>query len=84
MGAVPARELRNHTAAVLRRVAAGEEIDVLQDNRPVARIIPLRHRRRWVPGSEIVGELERLGADTTGLREELRELLPDTTEDLRW
>lgn len=84
MSAVPARELRNHTAAVLRRVAAGEEIDVLQDNRPVARIIPLRHQRRWIPASEMIGELERLGPDSTGLREELREILSGTTDDLPW
>lgn len=81
---MPARDLRNHTAAVLRRVAAGEEIDVMQDNRPVARLIPLRHQRRWVPAPELIGELERLGPDPTGLRQELREILPDTTDDLRW
>ncbi|MGH3655247.1 MAG: type II toxin-antitoxin system Phd/YefM family antitoxin [Micromonosporaceae bacterium] len=84
MAAVPARDLRNHTAAVLRRVAAGEELDVLQDNRPVARIIPLRHRRRWIPAAEVIGELRHLGPDTTGIREELRELLPETTDDLKW
>ena len=41
MAAIPARELRNHTAEVLRRVEAGEEIEVFKDNRPVAKIIPL-------------------------------------------
>ncbi|MGH3646547.1 MAG: type II toxin-antitoxin system Phd/YefM family antitoxin [Micromonosporaceae bacterium] len=84
MSAVPARELRNHTAAVLRRVAAGEEIDILQDNRPVARIIPLRRQRRWIPAGEVIAELERLGPDPTGLRDELRQVLPDTTDDLPW
>lgn len=38
---IPARDLRNHTAEVLRQVAAGEEIEVLKDNRPVARISPV-------------------------------------------
>jgi len=84
MATIPARDLRNHTAEVLRRVEAGEEIEVLKDNRPVARIIPLSRRHRWLPAAEVVNELLRLGPDTTGQAEELRETLPDTTDDLRW
>jgi prevent-host-death family protein len=84
MEAVPARDLRNRTAEVLRRVEAGEEIEVLKDNRPVARIVPLKSRREWVPVAEIAHELARLGPDTTGLAEELRTTLTDTTEDLPW
>jgi prevent-host-death family protein len=84
MNAIPARDLRNHTAEVLRRVEAGEEIEVLKDNRPVAKIIPLPRRRHWLPVSEIARELARLGPDTTGLAEELRETLTETTDDLRW
>lgn len=84
MSAIPARELRNHTADVLRRVEAGEEIEVLSGNRPVARIIPLSRRRKWLPAAEIGLELARLGPDTTGLAEELRETLTDTTDDLPW
>jgi len=57
---------------------------VLKDNRPVARIVPFRNRRAWVPAAEIAHELARLGPDTTGLAEELRATLTDTTEDLRW
>jgi prevent-host-death family protein len=78
------RDLRNHTADVLRRVEGGEEIEVLKDNRPVARIIPLSRRRRWLPASEIGQELLRLGPDTTGLARELRSTLTDTTDDLPW
>jgi prevent-host-death family protein len=84
MEAVPARDLRNRTAEVLRRVEAGEEIEVRKDNRPVARIVPLKSRREWVPVAEIAHELARLGPDTTGLAEELRTTLTDTTEDLPW
>ncbi|MBF6190255.1 type II toxin-antitoxin system prevent-host-death family antitoxin [Nocardia sp. CDC186] len=84
MTALPARELRNHTAEVLRRVEAGEEIEILKDNRPVAKIIPISRRRQWVPASEILRELARLGPDTTGLRQELRETLTETTDDLPW
>lgn len=84
MVAIPARDLRNNTAEVLRRVEAGEEIEVLRDNRPVAKIIPFSRRRRWVPAVEVGTELVRLGADTTGLAEELRDLLTETTDDLPW
>jgi prevent-host-death family protein len=84
MSAIPARDLRNHTAEVLRRVEAGEEIEVLKDNRAVAKIVPLSRRRRWLPAAEIGCELLRLGPDTTGLSEELRETLTETTDDLRW
>lgn len=84
MTALPARDLRNHTAEILRRVEAGEEIEILKDNRPVAKIVPLPRRRQWIPASEIVKELTRLGPDTTGLREGLRETLSETTDDLRW
>ena len=84
MTAIPARDLRNHTAEVLRRVEAGEEIEVLRDNRPVARIVPLPRRREWIPAIEILRELGRLGPDDTGLAEELREAASDTTDDLPW
>ena len=84
MTAIPARDLRNHTAEVLRRVEAGEEIEVLRDNRPVAKIIPLSRRRRWLPAAEIVQELALLGPDTTGLAEELGTILTETTDDLPW
>jgi prevent-host-death family protein len=84
MTALPARDLRNHTADVLRRVEAGEEIEILKDNRPVAKIIPLPRRRQWVPAAEVMRELVRLGPDTTGLREELRQTSSETTDDLPW
>lgn len=84
MAAVPARDLRNHTADVLRRVEAGEEICVYSGNRPVAKIIPLSRRREWVPASEVIDQLARLGPDDTGLAEELRSTLTETTDDLPW
>jgi prevent-host-death family protein len=84
MTAIPARDLRNHTAEVLRRVEAGEEIEVLKANRPVAKIIPLSQRRQWLPAVEIGHQLARLGPDSTGLAEELRNTLTETTDDLPW
>lgn len=84
MNAIPARDLRNHTAEVLRRVEAGEVLDVLKDNRPVAKIIPMPTRREWVPANEIVAQLVALGADPTGLEQDLAEVLSETTDDLPW
>lgn len=62
---------------------SGEEIEVLRDNRPVAKIVPLS-RRQWLPAPEIGHELARLGPETTGLAEELRAVLAETTDDLPW
>jgi prevent-host-death family protein len=84
VSAIPARDLRNHTAEVLRRVEAGEEIEVFKDNRPIAKIVPLSRRRQWLSVSEIGPELVRLGPDTSGLSEELRATLTETTDDLPW
>ncbi len=41
MTRVGIRELRQNASAVLRRVAAGEAIDVTDRGRPVARIVPV-------------------------------------------
>jgi len=62
----------------------GEEIEVLRDNRRVAKIIPLSRRRQWPPAAKIGHELARLGPDTTGLADELRAVLAETTDDLAW
>jgi prevent-host-death family protein len=37
------RELRQQASAVLRRVVAGEVIEVTEHGHPIARIVPLRH-----------------------------------------
>jgi prevent-host-death family protein len=84
MSAVPARDLRNHTAEILRRVQAGEEIEVYKDNQPVAKIIPLPRRQQWLRATDIGRELARLGPDPTGLAGELRATLTDSTDDLPW
>ncbi|MFD6160314.1 type II toxin-antitoxin system Phd/YefM family antitoxin [Nocardia sp. NPDC060256] len=84
MNSLTIRELGNRTAEVLRRVEGGEEIEILKGGRPVARIVPLARRRQWISAAEIVQELDRLGPDVSGQREELREVLPGTTDDLRW
>jgi prevent-host-death family protein len=76
------RDLRNRAAEILRRVEAGEEIEVLHHNRRVARLVPVRERRRWIPATEVVRQLRQLRPDPT-LMSELRDTLTDTTDDLR-
>lgn len=46
MDRVGVRELRHNASAVLRRVAAGEVIEVIDRGRVVARIVPLHEASR--------------------------------------
>ncbi|HET8659649.1 MAG TPA: type II toxin-antitoxin system prevent-host-death family antitoxin [Micromonosporaceae bacterium] len=82
--AIPSRDLRNHTAEVLRRVESGEEIEILHNNRPVAKLVPLRGRRQWIPATEVMAQISALGPDHTGMADELRDMIADTTDDLPW
>lgn len=77
MGDIPAHELRNDVSAVLRRVEAGEWLRVTVDGRPVAHLVPLVRRPRFLSWEELGGE--RIQADA-GLTAELAELLPDDAE----
>lgn len=81
MADVASRELRNNTRGLLDRVEAGEDLRITVDGRPVAILIPATRRRRAMPRSEFVARVLTHQADP-GLRHELRELLPDTTDDL--
>ena len=78
MTEVGSRELRNHTRALLDRVANGEAITVTVDGRAVARLEPLRRRPRWMRSDEL---LQRLVQADDALGQELRELAGDTTDD---
>jgi len=79
---VPARELRNNTAGLLRRVGAGERIVVTTRGKPVAALVPFaRGRRSWIPRAELVRRLALVQADP-GLREDLARLAGETTDEL--
>ena len=56
------RELRNHTADVLRRVEAGERVRVSVNRRPVAELGPLE-RPRWSSGAAIERILREARSD---------------------
>jgi prevent-host-death family protein len=76
---ISVRQLRNHTAEVLRRVEAGESLRVTVDRRPVAELVPLPARATWVPRQRVIEGLVR--ADPA-LARELAEALPDTVDEL--
>ena len=72
-------ELRRHTARILRRVEAGERLQITVEGRPVAELVPLPARATWVPRDRALGALVQADA---GLRRDLTEALPDTAGDL--
>jgi|SRR5215472_10514451 len=76
------RDLRNHTSEVLRRVETGVPVTVTVDRRPVARLVPLPARRESMPTTEFFAQLGRIGGADPGLRDELREILTETTDDV--
>ncbi|MBV9100384.1 MAG: type II toxin-antitoxin system prevent-host-death family antitoxin [Candidatus Dormibacteraeota bacterium] len=78
---IPARELRNDVSGVLRRVESGERLRVTVSGRPVAVLVPLSRRPRSVPWHELLEAADEWRADAA-LLDELRQLLPDTTDDV--
>ncbi len=78
MADVSARELRNHTASVLRRVEAGERLRVTISRRPVAELSPLG-RPTWISGAAMERVLLAAPADR-GLLDDLRPLRGQTIE----
>lgn len=82
MADVASRELRNNTRGVLDRVAAGEDIRITVDGRPVAIMIGIDPRPTFMPKAQFLRNLRQ--ADP-GLRDDLRDLLgTETTDDLPW
>ena len=71
MAEVSARDLRNHTAAILRRVEAGERLQVTVSRRPVAELAPVG-RPAWIAGAAF----ERLLRDAPADRALLDDLAP--------
>jgi prevent-host-death family protein len=81
MTAVPVRELRNHTADVVRRVQSGEDITITANGVAVAALVPVRqHKRASIGRVDLIAALE-YPADSA-LRADLAELAGNTTDDL--
>ncbi|MBB3086649.1 type II toxin-antitoxin system Phd/YefM family antitoxin [Geodermatophilus sabuli] len=77
---VASRELRNDTAGVLRRAAAGESVQITVNGEPVAELGPLRTRRsHWTSRSFLLERLTNIQADPA-LDDDLRALSGGTDE----
>ena len=71
---VTVRDLRNHGADVLDRVAAGERLTVTRDGRPIAELRPVR--RLGLASSALVDRWKRLPhVDPRRLRTDVDDLL---------
>lgn len=82
MDAVASRDLRNHTADVLRRVGSGGVVAVTVRGEVVAELHPPRDARpRSWRRAELAGWLSDEQADA-GLRADLLVLAGDSTDDL--
>jgi prevent-host-death family protein len=76
---IPLRDLRNRVSEILRRVEAGETLEVTVNDRPVALLVPRADRPSTLPTHEFLTGLPQ--ADP-GLRRELAAALTETTDDL--
>ena len=77
MSVVPVRDLRNNSAAVLARVASGEQVTVTKDGDPVAAVVPLP--RRPLSARELIARRRHLPrVDAARLREDTDQTLDPT------
>ena len=82
MSTIAARDLRNHTAEVLRRVASGARVTITQHGTPVAELGPVASARpQSLRRADLLKILAEAQADA-GLRDDLTALAGDTTDDL--
>ncbi len=80
---VAARDLRNYTAKILQRVAAGERVTVTVHGEPVADLIPRAapDRPAYLSRDEVTRLLGETRADPT-LAEDIAWISAGTTDDL--
>ena len=76
---VSSRDLRNHTADLLRRAEAGERIRINVNRRPVAELVPLG-RSQWASGAMFERILREAPADA-GLIDDLAALRAQTVRE---
>jgi prevent-host-death family protein len=76
---VASRELRNDTAGVLRRAAAGEALEITVNGEPVATLGPLVESSPWTPKAALLARLLDAQADPA-LAGDLDRLTGDTGE----
>lgn len=82
MTTIASRDLRNHTAAVLKQVADGTDVTITVHGEPVALITrPRQARRAGIPKQEILALLAEQRPDPT-LAEDLAWISEGTTDEL--
>jgi prevent-host-death family protein len=82
MATVASRDLRNHTAEVLRRVSGGTRLTITVNGQAVAELGPVRSARpRFFTKSDLLTVLGQHQADPE-LADDLARLAGDTTDDL--
>ena len=79
MPEVASRHLRNDLRGVLERVKVGEQVTITIDGEAVATLEPISRRPTWMRKDEFFRILQP--ADPA-MAEDIRELRPDTTDDL--
>lgn len=82
MDEVASRDLRNHTADVLRRVGAGEVVAVTVRGETVAVLSPPGDRRPRFLGRRDLATILAVAQADPGLRGDLAALAGDSTDDL--
>lgn len=82
MSTVASRDLRNHTADVLRQVSGGTTVTITVKGTPVAEISPVRSvRRQFLTRADLIEVMTSHQSDP-GLRADLARLAGETTDDL--
>lgn len=82
MSTVASRDLRNHTAEVLRQVRDGTSVTITVNGDAVAEIRPIRAgRKQFLARADVLQIVSHRQADP-GLTRELNALAGDTTDDL--
>ncbi len=79
---IPQRDLRNNTAEVLREVEAGVTVRITVNGRPVADLVPVERRRRFL-GRDLLERMGRITPDPD-LRRDLESARDaDADDDVR-
>lgn len=81
MRTIEAKELEAHTKEVLRQVEEGETIEVMEEGKPVARMIPIlevapdqRGKKGWTNLEPFVEELSKYLSERVDAVEAVREI----------
>ena len=83
MKEITSRELQNNTRELLERVANGEVLEFTLSGKVGAILQPIEQRPQWMSSAEFIRELPHRQADA-GFTEQLRNLSPDSTDELTW